>query len=182
MMTVIQELKRRGKLNEAGGDGYIIDLTMGVSSSAHIEYHLRIIMEKYFARIMQAQCYNALGTLYNEDADVFQQIDNLRGAVQKIEDTVNQTQESVNAQKAHAEMIEQYKLNAPPIVPIKYNDLKGDLDGLREGDFMIIGARPSIGKTAVGLNFATQTAEQNIPTGVFSLEISQTFAVTRWCN
>lgn len=172
IMTVIQELKRTEKLTAAGGDHYVIDLTMGVSSSAHLEYHLRILMEKYFARLMQYQCNNALTTLYSESADVFEQISNLRDTVQKIEDTVNQTQDSINSKKAHAAMLEQYKENAPPIVPIQYADLRGDLDGLREGDFMIIGARPSIGKTAVGLNFATQTARQNIPTGVFSLEMS----------
>ena len=45
-----QELKRTEKLGFAGGDHYIIDLTMGVSSSAHIEYHVRVILEKFILR------------------------------------------------------------------------------------------------------------------------------------
>ena len=50
LMTVIQDLKKNEKLNLAGGDHYIIDLTMGVSSSAHIEYHVRVILEKFILR------------------------------------------------------------------------------------------------------------------------------------
>ena len=50
MMTVINELKRESKLSLAGGDHYIIDLTMGVSSSAHIEYHVRVVLEKFILR------------------------------------------------------------------------------------------------------------------------------------
>jgi replicative DNA helicase len=48
MMTVIQELKREDRLNLAGGDSYIIELTLGVSSSAHIEYHVKLFWKNSF--------------------------------------------------------------------------------------------------------------------------------------
>ncbi len=60
LMTVIQELKKTDKLSAAGGDHYIIELTMGVSSSAHIEYHVRVILEKYILRSLinvLCECY-----------------------------------------------------------------------------------------------------------------------------
>lgn len=174
MISVIQELKRAGKLNAAGGDHYIIDLTMGVSSSAHIEYHLRIILEKYFARTMQVNCFHTAQELFSETADVFTELERLRATVQEVEDTISQTKPAITTKIAHAEMVQIYKDNAPPIVPIVYNDLTDQLDGLREGDLMILASRPSVGKTAVALNFATHTARQNIPTGVFSLEMSST--------
>ena len=50
IMTVIMQLKKTDELSRAGGDHYIIDLTMGVSSSAHIEYHVRVILEKFILR------------------------------------------------------------------------------------------------------------------------------------
>lgn len=172
LATVIMELKRAGELEQAGGDHYIIDLTMGVSSSAHLEYHARIVMEKYFARVMQYNCYKAATELFAEKTDVFEQLDSLRGVVQGIEDTVNKTRESTSTKDAHAEMLDNYKRNDPMTVVVKYKDLNHELQGFQEGDFVIIGARPSIGKTAVALNFATQTALQNSPVGVFSLEMS----------
>ena len=170
--TVIMELKRAGELEKAGGDHYIIDLTMGVSSSAHLEYHARIVMEKYFARVMQYNCYKTATELFSEKTDVFEQLDGLRGVVQGIEETLNKAKESTSTKDAHAEMLDNYKRNEPMTVVIKYKDLNHELQGFQEGDFVIIGARPSIGKTAVGLNFATQTALQNTPVGVFSLEMS----------
>ena len=56
LLTLIQQLKKTNELGNAGGDNYLIDLTMGVSSSAHIEYHCRVISEKFFQRKMIETC------------------------------------------------------------------------------------------------------------------------------
>ena len=101
LSTVIMEAKRRDELEKAGGDHYIIDLTMGVSSSAHIEYHARIVMEKYFARTMQQHCAGALANLYKDSTDVFEQMDDVRGVVQRLEDMINQQKGSVNSNEAY---------------------------------------------------------------------------------
>lgn len=50
ILTVIEELKKEGALDECGGQGYIIDLSSHVASSAHIEYHAHILAQKYMAR------------------------------------------------------------------------------------------------------------------------------------
>ena len=76
------------------------------------------------------------------------------------------------AKNAHFEMMENYKRKEPPTVPVNYKDLNNNLEGFNAGDVVILGARPSIGKTAIALNFAVRTAAQNIPTCVFCLEMS----------
>ena len=172
LSTVIMEAKRQEKLHQCGGDHYIIDLTMGVSSSAHIEYHSRLIMEKYFARTMQYYCANSLGKLYQESTDVFEQMDNLRGAVQAMEDMINQQKDSTNAAQAHRQLIEDYNSETKAVMPCDYEDLKDQFLGGQAGDLIVLAARPSIGKTAVALNFAVRTALQNIGAAVFSLEMA----------
>ena len=69
-MTIIQDLKKEDKLSQAGGDHYIIDLTMGVSSSAHIEYHVRVILEKYILRSLINVSANVIDSSYKESTDV----------------------------------------------------------------------------------------------------------------
>src|SRR5690606_42136474 len=72
MVTVINELKKEEKLSQAGGDAYIIELTLGVSSSAHIEYHVRIILEKYILRSLINVSANVIDSSYKETTDVFE--------------------------------------------------------------------------------------------------------------
>ncbi len=74
-MTIIQDLKKEDKLSQAGGDHYIIDLTMGVSSSAHIEYHVRVILEKYILRSLINVSANVIDSSYKESTDVFELLD-----------------------------------------------------------------------------------------------------------
>ena len=66
LMTVIQELKKEEKLGFAGGDHYIIDLTMGVSSSAHIEYHVRVLLEKFILRSLINVSANVIDSSYKQ--------------------------------------------------------------------------------------------------------------------
>ena len=75
MVTVINELKKEEKLNQAGGDHYIIEQTLGVSSSAHIEYHVRIILEKFILRSLINISANVIDSSYKESTDVFELLD-----------------------------------------------------------------------------------------------------------
>ena len=170
--TVIQEARRLEKLAAVGGDHYIIDLTMGVSSSAHIEYHARIVMEKYFARTMQSHCASALVNLYKESTDVFEQMESVRGVVQKLEDMINQQKDSTSSAQAHQLLLDDYNSETLPVMPCDYEDLKSQFLGGQAGDLIVLAARPSIGKTAIALNFAVRTALQNIGAAVFSLEMA----------
>lgn len=97
LMTVIQTLKKEEKLSLAGGDHYIIDLTMGVSSSAHIEYHVRVILEKFILRSLINVSANVIDASYKESTDVFELLDKseqsffeiTNGTIKKGFDTAN---------------------------------------------------------------------------------------------
>ena len=173
LATIIQECRRLEKLHEAGGDHYIIDLITGVSSSAHIEYHARVVLQKHYARVMQTKCFETGQVLYRESTDVFSKVDEVRKKLNDIEDSINRTKPDKNSKDLHAEMMAQYKEDKPKTVPVDYLDLKDDIDGFDEGDFVIIGARPSQGKTAIALNFLTRSAAQGIKSAFFSLEMSE---------
>ena len=172
MMSIILDLKKKEKLAAAGGDHYIIELTMGVSSSAHLEYHARVVMEKYFARTIQNDCASTFQNLYKDGTDVFEAMNGLRDTVQNLETLITQTKENITVSAAHLQMLEIYKRNEPPTVPINFSGLFKNLSGFNAGDVIILGARPSIGKTAVALNFAIRAAEQGVKTAVFCLEMS----------
>lgn len=172
IISLIMECKREEKLHEAGGDIYIIDICTGVSSSAHIEYHARVILEKYYARVIQNKCFETGADLFNESAKVFGKLDEIRHVVNDIEDSINKTRPDKNSRDLHAEMLERYKSDKGKLIPIDFNDLRDDIDGFDEGDFVVLGARPSQGKTAVALNFLTRTAKMGIPSAFFSLEMS----------
>ena len=75
MMMVINELRKEEKLSLAGGDQYIIDLSLSVSSSAHIESYVRIVMEKYILRSLIEVSNDVIDNSYKDSADVFQLLD-----------------------------------------------------------------------------------------------------------
>lgn len=172
MIVVMQEARRKEIINTIGGDGYIIDLTTQAGATTNLQYYCRIVQEKYIARTMQQHCVGAYNSLNQESGDVFKQMDNVRTAMQEMEDMVNEQKQSLTAGEVHKLMIENYNSNIGIAMPCDFKDLKDKFMGGEAGNFILIGARPSQGKTAVGLNFATRTAMQGVPVGIFCLEMS----------
>src|SRR6478735_5588882 len=72
LLTISNELKRAGKLDLAGGDFYLIQLTQKIASSAHIDYHSRILLQKYVQRRCIATSSELIESSYSEDVDVFE--------------------------------------------------------------------------------------------------------------
>lgn len=111
LMTVIQELKRTEKLEIAGGDLYLIDSTIGVSSSAHLEYHCFVVLEKFLGRKLNNSCAKAIDKLYKESADFFEEFDNHISEINEIEDIIAKQKNEKTSLELHQELIEQQKLN-----------------------------------------------------------------------
>ncbi|WP_124640385.1 MULTISPECIES: replicative DNA helicase [Amniculibacterium] len=183
MVTVIQELKKSEQLGTAGGDHYIIDLTMGVSSSAHIEYHVRIILEKFILRSLINVSANVIDSSYKESTDVFELLDKAEqsffeitnGTIKKGFDTANdlvkQAIESIKALK------DKEGLSGIPSGFTKLDELTG---GWQNSDLIIIAARPAMGKTAFILSMARNISVQHkIPLALFSLEMASVQLITR---
>ena len=183
IMTVIQELKKTDKLNAAGGDHYIIELTMGVSSSAHIEYHVRVILEKYILRSLINVSANVIDSSYKESTDVFELLDKAEqsffeitnGTIKKGFDTAN------SLVKQAIETIKSLKdKEGLSGVPSGFRDVDKETGGWQNSDLIIIAARPAMGKTAFLLSMARNIAVgHKIPMALFSLEMASVQLITR---
>ncbi|MDP9957520.1 replicative DNA helicase [Epilithonimonas hungarica] len=183
LMTVIQDLKKNEKLNLAGGDHYIIDLTMGVSSSAHIEYHVRVILEKYILRSLINVSANVIDSSYKESTDVFELLDKAEqsffeitnGTIKKGFDTANSlVKEAIDKIKS---LKDKEGLSG---VPSGFTALDKETGGWQNSDLIIIAARPAMGKTAFILSMArNMCVDYNIPMALFSLEMASVQLITR---
>lgn len=183
LMTVIQELKRTEKLSLGGGDHYIIDLTMGVSSSAHIEYHVRVILEKFILRSLINVSANVIDSSYKETTDVFELLDKAEqsffeitnGTIKKGFDTANSlVKEAIEKIKS---LKDKEGLSG---VPSGFTALDKETGGWQNSDLIIIAARPAMGKTAFILSMARNICvDHNIPMALFSLEMASVQLITR---
>lgn len=183
LMTVIQDLKKNEKLNLAGGDHYIIDLTMGVSSSAHIEYHVRVILEKFILRSLINVSANVIDSSYKESTDVFELLDKAEqsffeitnGTIKKGFDTANSlVKEAIDKIKS---LKDKEGLSG---IPSGFTALDKETGGWQNSDLIIIAARPAMGKTAFILSMARNICvDHNIPMALFSLEMASVQLITR---
>jgi len=177
ILTVKQQLKTNGTLDEIGGPLIISDLASKIGSAAHIEFHARIIQQKFIQREVIRISSEMQMLAFDESSDVDdildyseQQIFNLNQmALQKepmdlkqgIKDAVKQIQKASQNK------------NSLSGVPSGFTKLDNKLGGWQKTDFIIIAARPSIGKTAIALNMAKNASLMfDIPVAVFSLEMS----------
>ncbi|MDH6251890.1 replicative DNA helicase [Chryseobacterium sp. H1D6B] len=183
LMTIIQELKKEDKLNSAGGDHYIIELTMGVSSSAHIEYHVRVILEKYILRSLINVSANVIDSSYKESTDVFELLDKAEqsffeitnGTIKKGFDTANSlVKQAIDTIKS---LKDKEGLSG---VPSGFSGVDKETGGWQNSDLIIIAARPAMGKTAFLLSMARNIAVgHKIPMALFSLEMASVQLITR---
>lgn len=179
LMTAIQHLKQKNRLEKAGGDHYIIELTMGVSSSAHLDYHAKIICEKYFLRKMIETATNISKKAYSEDADTMDLLDKFSFEIGKIYDYIVGQKAIKSAKDLHLELIENQKKGLARGVKIPFEKMDNHFYGWQPSDLIIIGARPGMGKSAYAMENAKCGAKNGFPTLVFSLEMANIQLHTR---
>ena len=184
MLTVTDQLRLDGNLDEAGGAIRISDLTGRVSSAANIEYHARIVVQKYLARELISFSSNVSTKAFDDTIDVYDLMQEAEGklfelskntlkreAVQIdgiITDAINKIQEASNRKSGLSGL------------RTGYTELDKVTSGWQNSDLIIIAARPAMGKTALVLSMAKNMAvDYNIPVAVFSLEMSNIQLVNR---
>lgn len=183
LLTVSAKLKQMGKLESAGGDFYLIQLTQKVSSSAHIEFHARIILQKYIQRSLIRISSEIIEASYDETTDVFDLLDQAetklydvtQGNVKKSSETAQDL--VLQAKKRIEEIAGREGLSG---VPTGFDKLDEVTSGWQPSDLIILAARPGMGKTAFVLSMARNMAINfNNPVAVFSLEMSSVQLITR---
>lgn len=183
LLTVSKKLKENGNLEKSGGQFYLIQLTKLVSSSAHIEYHARIVMQMFTKRSLIDASNEIIKESFDEANDIF---DLLNSAESKIfEISQRNIKKSIVSSK---ELIKEAKLKIKEIskqkglsgVPSGFNKVDLITSGWQKSDLIIMAARPGMGKTAMSLSMARNiSVEKNKAVAFFSLEMSSVQLITR---
>ncbi len=183
LLTVSTRLKKDKTLEKVGGDFSLIQLTQKVSSSAHIEFHARIIIQKYIQRSLIKISNEIIEDSYNESTDVFDLLDTAESKLYEItQGNIKKSSESaqdlvIEAKKKIEEIANKEGLSG---IPSGFTKLDKLTSGWQPSDLIIIAARPGMGKTAFSLSMARNMAvEHNVPVAFFSLEMSSIQLITR---
>jgi replicative DNA helicase len=178
LVTLSEELRRSGELEEVGGPAYIASLADGVPRTANVEHYARIVKEKATLRSLIHSANRILADAYQaeEDADLI--LDGAEKAIFEIaEDRIREgfvpLRDLVQSSFATIEKLQQHK-GLVTGVPTGFVDLDEMTSGLQPSDLVLVAARPSMGKTSFVLNIAQHIGTQTEMTvGFFSLEMSK---------
>ncbi|MDO5104849.1 replicative DNA helicase [Capnocytophaga sp.] len=184
LLTVMEQLRRNGTLDAVGGEFYLIQLTQRVSSSAHIEFHARIIMQKFIQRRLIQISSEVIEEAYDETKDVFDLLDSAESKLYEVaQGNLKRSSESagdlvIKALKKIQDLSN--KTDGFSGIPSGFTKLDQLTSGWQASDLIIVAARPGMGKTALTLSMARNiTVGQNIPVAFFSLEMSSVQLITR---
>lgn len=184
IFTVAEELKKKQQLDEVGGPFYLSQLSNRVGAAAHIDYHVKILLQKYVQRELISISYEVQRDSFDDSIPVDDLLDsaqeklftlsehNLRRDPQAIKTVLNRALEELE--------VAQQRPDGLSGVPSGYTSLDRVTLGWQPSDFIIIAGRPSMGKTAFVLTMARNMAvEHKIPVAFFSLEMSSVQLVKR---
>ena len=188
ILTVTNELKTMALLDICGGPYYIAQLTSRVVSAANIEYHSRILIQKFIQRELIRISTEITNEAYEDTTDVFDLLDKAESNLFNVSDT-NLRRKYLDMQAILKEAISEIEKakeanenNEIPTlgVPAGFSALDRLTAGWQKSDLIILAARPSMGKTAMVLSMARNAAiDHGAPVAVFSLEMSALQLVLR---
>jgi len=184
ILTVTQELKRQGTLELVGGAYYVSQLTNRVASAANVEFHARIVLQKYLQRQLILISSQIISECYDDTSDVFDILDkaeqelfavsetNLRRSYNTMVDLVREAIQQIEIATQHEGHLSG--------VPSGFSKLDMVTAGWQKSDLIVMAARPGMGKTAFVLTMARNIAvEFRRPVAVFSLEMSAVQLIMR---
>jgi len=186
LLTVVEELKLKEDLELVGGPYYVSKLTNAVVSSANIEAHSRIVLQKFIQRELIRISGEIIADAYEDSTDVFDLLDDaesklfeitnnhLRSAFEDINTVLVKTIQRIEDMRNRDEDITGVPSGFPSLDKITY--------GWQPTDMIVLAARPSVGKTAFALNLARSAAlhpTKPTPIVFFSLEMSSSQLVQR---
>lgn len=184
LLIITQELKNRGLLEQVGGPVYVTQLTSKVASAAHLEFHARIIAQKYIQRELIRACSEIQSNAFDETKDVDELINQAESAIFKISEgnIKKETQPIKPILKEAVNLIQEASKRDDGLsgVPSGFSAVDRVTSGWQKTDLVIIAARPAMGKTAFILSMTRNMAVRfKVPVAVFSLEMSSIQLVNR---
>jgi len=177
ILSLSEELRSTGQLEAAGGVAYISSLTDQVPTSSNIEYYAKIVREQSIRRELIRLASQVIADAHDQTKESRAVLEEAQNKIFALTD-LDQTQNiitmtelvpgTINVIQTHYNNRDAYTG-----VPTGFTELDSMTSGLQNSELIIIGARPSMGKTAMALSMAQHIAiDKKIPTGFFSLEMS----------
>ena len=186
ILTVVEELRFREELEMIGGPYYVTKLTNAVVSSANIEAHSRIVLQKFIQRELIRISGEIISDAYEDSTDVFDLLDQAESKIYEVTSThLRNNYETIDSVLVKTiQRIEDLRHKNEDItgVPTGFPSLDRVTYGWQSTDLIILAARPAVGKTAFALNLARNAAlhpTKPTPVAVFSLEMSAAQLVQR---
>lgn len=177
LITVAENLKEKGELQSAGGASFISGLTSSVPTSANVEYYAKIVQTCSLRRNLARIASEIVADSYQESLDVKYLVEEAERQIFDITDRqhVGHYQEAKDIVTRTVEAIEKlyHTKESYTGVPSGFSELDNLTSGFQNSEFIVIGARPSVGKTALALCMAAHMSIKNkIPVGFFTLEMT----------
>ena len=184
LVTVTEQLTRDGTLEDVGGQLYIYELTANVASSAHVEYHARILAQKFLARQLIHFASDIETKSFDESNDIEVVMQEAEGQLFELSQK-NMRQDYTQIDpvvKQAVAIMQKAASNTGGLtgVPSGFTKLDDITSGWQKSDLIIIAGRPAMGKTSFALSIAKNVAvDQRIPVAFFSLEMNNVQLVNR---
>ncbi|HYM21256.1 MAG TPA: replicative DNA helicase [Candidatus Kapabacteria bacterium] len=188
VLSVTNRLRLNGALEEVGGPSYLVELTSKVVTTANVEAHSRLLLEKYLGRELIRTCEEVKLRAFLGEDDTFELLDQAEGNLFRLSETRHRRSFQRMDRLSHETMEHLQHVHdhhsSVTGVPTGLTDLDEITAGWQKTDLIIIAARPSQGKTALALTLARNAAlnpikEHRIPVAIFSLEMGAQQLVLR---
>ena len=183
-MSVTNLLKSRKELKRSGGAGYLAELTNHVTTASHVAHYAKIVRQKKVLRdLLSASAEISEEALSDRTEDVEEFLGDVERKIFSIaQQSVTQNFTPLRDEvKGAWDRIEDLKKNKGKLrgVTTGFEELDKTLSGFQKSNLVIVGARPSMGKTSLALDFARHAARAGVATGIFSLEMSREEVIDR---
>jgi replicative DNA helicase len=184
ILSVTNKLKEKNLLAEVGGSSYLAEITNMITTTSHVDYYAKIVKEKKILRDLINLSAEITESAFNPENELEMFLDEIEHKILSVsQKSIAQNFIHIKDELASAyERIEKLheKKGILRGLSTGFHELDNLLSGLQKSDFIIIGARPSLGKTSFALDIARNVAiKENVPVGIFSLEMSREQVVDR---
>ncbi len=177
VLSLTTYLKEKETLKDVGGSGYLADLTNQVSNASHVQHYAGIVKQKKILRDLVKASAEIAENAFNTKGEVEDLLDDVEQKILSIsqkslpQNFVALKDDLATAYERIAKLHEGgSKLRG---VPTGFPELDNTLSGLQQSELVILGARPSVGKTSLALDIARNASKVGFTVGVFSLEMSR---------
>ena len=183
IMTLVDELTKMGALEKVGGAAYLMEISQQVASAAHVEWHARILAQKYMARQLIHYAGDIETQAFDESVDVDVLMQHAEAELFAMSQNRKQDYMQIDpVVKEAMDILKRAAQNKGGLtgIPTGYAGLDDITSGWQSSDLVIIAGRPAMGKTSFALSIAKNVAvDYHIPIGFFSLEMDNVQLVNR---